>query len=395
MPTAPAHPRAPVGLIPVGFSTPRLQQVGWLARLIQRGIAIGLLLGFSGLPVTGQTSVMTRSVGSEVSWEPPLAGAWLGGYRSRDPWTSWDQFIADHEAMIGRELDVLRHFRRMQSGHTALTPQMIGFVQSGRRLLLSWKPGSDSQEQWSNSAGTQSEHCADLAICQIVDDNLRELADSIAAIKPRQILLTIWHEPENNVDGHVCSGEACKGTEQEYVAMWHNVRAIFDAQGADNVTWVWTVTGYSGHFALLPDLWPGNERVDWLMWDPYLAGTGDTDIVSKIETGYQYFLENSDAAHDYSSKPWGLAEWGTGLEPNMSSPEEQAMAFAQLETALNQDEAFPRLKIFAYFDARSSVIEEEPAISAYRSLANSPHFKRLFNDGFESGGTSAWSATVP
>ena len=127
------------------------------------------------------------------------------------------------------------------------------------------------------------------------------------------------------------------------------------------------------------------------MWDPYRAGTGDTDIVGKIETGYQYFLDNSDAAHDYLSKPWGLAEWGTGLEPDMPLPEEQASAFEQLETALNQDGAFPRLKLFAYFDARSSVIEEEPAISAYRGLANSAHFSGLFEDGFETGDTSAWT----
>lgn len=337
------------------------------------------------------TAALAAGPPPDVLWTPPADGAWLGGYRSRTPWTSWTEFVHDHEAMIGRPLDVLRHFRRMLSGHLALDAQMLAFIEDDRRLLVNWKPGGAGQEQWGNSAGVASEHCADESICQVVDDNLRQLADSIAAIAPRRIMLTLWHEPENEVDGHVCAPPDCRGTEEEYVAMWSNTRAIFEERGADNVIWAWTMTGYSGHFALLPDLWPGNELVDWVLWDPYLQGTGGTDIVAKIDVAYEYFLTAGDADHDWASKPWGLAEWGTALAPNQATPEEQAAAFAQLEAALNDEGAFPRLKLLAYFDAGASEIQVEPAVSAYRSLARSGHLSRLFADGFESGDVSAWS----
>jgi hypothetical protein len=272
---------------------------------------------------------------------------------------------------------------------------MLAFIAARRRLFLNWKPGGAGQEQWANSAGVASEHCEDGAVCRIVDGNLRTLAASIAAVKPHVILLTLWHEPENEVDGHVCAGAECRGTAEEYVAMWHNARSLFAQGGADNVLWAWTMTGYSGHFDLLPDLWPGNDLVDWVLWDPYLPGTGGTDVVAAIDSAYQHLLATSDAEHDWAAKLWGLAEWGTSLDPNQATPQEQAAAFAQLETALNEEGAFPRLELLAYFDSGASVIEEEPALSAYRSLATSPHFSHLFADGFESGDTSAWAQTSP
>ena len=30
----------------------------------------------------------------------------------------------------------------------------------------------------------------------------------------------------------------------------------------------------------------------------------------RMDYVYNYFSNNSDATHDFNSKPWGLAEWG-------------------------------------------------------------------------------------
>ena len=59
------------------------------------------------------------------------------------------------------------------------------------------------------------------------------------------------------------------GSTADYVNMWHNVRSRFDALGVDNVVWAMNYTGYVTGHCLTKDLWPGNDYVDWVMWDPY------------------------------------------------------------------------------------------------------------------------------
>ena len=29
--------------------------------------------------------------------------------------------------------------------------------------------------------------------------------------------------------------------------------------------------GFDGWDCLFPELWPGNDRVDWITWDPYVG----------------------------------------------------------------------------------------------------------------------------
>jgi hypothetical protein len=156
--------------------------------------------------------------------------------------------------------------------------------------------------------------------------------------------------------------------------MWHNVRTIFDAHGATNVIWVWIIMGFSKWESIVPSLWPGNSYVDWVMWDPYVGSASDT-IVGSIQNGggYNWLLNNSDAIHNYASKPWGLSEWGIGI--NGWSPTVQKMAdeFNAFNEALAAGQ-FPRLKVLLYFDSGSAtLIQTDPAITACRNLVSSSY----------------------
>jgi Sulfatase len=89
--------------------------------------------------------------------------------------------------------------------------------------------------------------------------------------------------------------------------------------------------------------------------------------------GYNWLLNNSDAIHNYASKPWGLSEWGIGI--NGWSPTVQKMAdeFNALNEALAAGQ-FPRLKLLLYFDSGSAtLIQTDPAITACRNLVSSPY----------------------
>ncbi len=59
-------------------------------------------------------------------------------------------------------------------------------------------------------------------------------------------------------------------------------------------------------------MWPGNEYVDWVTWDRYQSFSGENFLYDETEV-YNWFVNDSDATHDYLSRPWGWAEWGVGV----------------------------------------------------------------------------------
>ena len=103
------------------------------------------------------------------------------------------------------------------------------------------------------------------------------MADSIKALGTTKILLTVHHEPENDISPGGCTqlpdvwiSTARPGLVSDYVGMWHNVRARFDARGVTNVVGAMNYMGWQGWQCATRGLWPGNDYVDWLMWDPWI-----------------------------------------------------------------------------------------------------------------------------
>ena len=287
----------------------------------------------------------------DAQWIPPC-GVWLGAEFTNGS----TQAFSDHEARIGHQLDILRRYHTPGSW-TALNSEELAYVNAGRKLFVSFKPNF----QWSNAVGVANGGSA------TVDSQMTSLAKSVAEIKPRKIMLCVWHEPENDV------GSA--GTTNQYVAMWQNVRGIFDANGATNVIWAWVIQNYAPFRYLLPGLWPGNGYVDWVGWDEY-QGSASQDYVAAQVTAYNYLRDNSDMTHSYASKPWAWGEWGVGINGWAPTAAQQSNTFNAVSAALNARQ-FPRVRYAAYFDdddapnATSAILSG--AWGAYSNLASSPY----------------------
>jgi hypothetical protein len=290
-------------------------------------------------------------------WIPPV-GAWLGAEV-----TNGINRVAysNHEANIGRQLDILRGYHTL-SNWTNLNSVELSYLNAGQKLFLSVKPDPN----WSNAVGVANGGSA------TVDAELGSLAQSIGAIKPLKLMLCVWHEPENDVVG-TSGGTA--GTTNQYVAMWHNVRSIFNAYGATNVIWCWVIINAPFYRDLLPGLWPGNSYVDWVGWDVYQA-TNNEDYVAKQLSAYTYLVNSSDTNHTYTAKPWAWTEWGVGNQTWVPTVADQTNTFNAVSTALNA-RLFPRIRYAAYFDTRgpngtaSAILPG--AWGAYSNLANSPY----------------------
>ncbi len=120
--------------------------------------------------------------------------------------------------------------------------------------------------------------------------------------------------------------------------MWHNVRARFDALGITNVVWVMNFMGYEGWNCVENSVWPGNDYVDWVMWDPYPRNATWAYHVGGF---YNWLTTHSDAEHNYLSKPWGLAEFGN----NGTSQANVYQMYDDAKRALDNG-TYPRIKAY-------------------------------------------------
>lgn len=257
---------------------------------------------------------------------------WLGAVAGKYPGSAtWRGQIEAHEQRIGRQVDSVHTYH--PAGQVTLTAEERYFVQRGTIVHLHWKPAN----RWVDAGGGNA----------TVNAQIDQLADQIKSVSPHKVMLGVFGEPERFVTPGTSScpdlrGDA--GSPGQYRSMWANVQNRFAARGATNVVWVMNYLGYNRWDCLFPELWPGNDRVDWIVWDPYIGPSDRWDTF----VGYFYSAleRRSDTTHAFTSKPWGLAEFGFWYGTN------QADAYRMYDDALAslRAERFPRLKLYEPFD---------------------------------------------
>jgi hypothetical protein len=267
---------------------------------------------------------------------------WLGAYGHGYPQVPLDltSQVTYHEKRVGRRGDIVRGEYHVGAREQVLTEAEKEYAtRASTILLIDWKPSKDS---WAAAGGSHAPTNA------VIDS----MAVSIKSVAPRKIMVALWHEPENDVSsGTRCdisaTPETPAGSPADYRRMWANVQQRFAAQGTTNVVWVMNYMGYKPWDCLVPELWPGNSRVDWLMMDPY--GTeGNPLIDGSVGRFYRFLERSSDATHNYRSKPWGLGEFSIH-----GATRAQAYAYWDSARAALDTGAYPRLKAYIVFDSDS------------------------------------------
>jgi hypothetical protein len=204
----------------------------------------------------------------------------------------------------------------------------------GALLQLNWKPAS----LWSQAGGGDA----------TVNSQIDAMAQSIKSLGSTKIFLTIYHEPENDVTSDPnCPNLKYKGsagTPTDYRAMWANVESRFAALGVTNVVWDMNYMNYSAWDCLVNDLWPGNSLVDWVMFESY--SDNNSTFSSTTSHFYNLLTAQSDASHNYLSKPWGIGEFGTWA----TTPSVRDTYYSGVKSALDSNE-FPKLKLLSIFDS--------------------------------------------
>jgi beta-mannanase len=214
-----------------------------------------------------------------------------------------------------------------------------------------------------------------------VDARIDREANYIKSTFNYPFFLTIWHEPENDVNPNPASGM----TATDYAAMFRHVVQRLRADGVNKVVTVMTYMSY------LPmeekpwrsELYPGNDVVDWLAVDSYLSGAksgymaGDFDkMMNKSSSTFPGFY-NWATSH-YPGKPIMLGEWGVLEDP--SNPGGKPAFFRSVASEIGN---FPDLKALVYFDmphppdgrgGSTSPDSTPEALQAFEALRRDPAF---------------------
>ena len=103
------------------------------------------------------------------------------------------------------------------------------------------------------------------------DGYLRSFADSVRAFG-QAVVIGFGHEMNANWYswgyGHV--------RPSTFVAAWRHIVTLFRNQGADNVTWLWTINADLPTTGPISSWWPGSEYVTWVGIDGYYYIPSDT-----------------------------------------------------------------------------------------------------------------------
>lgn len=103
------------------------------------------------------------------------------------------------------------------------------------------------------------------------DEYLDTYADAVRDFG-HQVVIGFGHEM-NNKNYSWGYGKTSPAT---FVAAWRHIVTLFRSQGADNVTWVWTLEVDSKTTGPAASWWPGPSYVDWVGIDGYYSSPSDT-----------------------------------------------------------------------------------------------------------------------
>jgi mannan endo-1,4-beta-mannosidase len=131
------------------------------------------------------------------------------------------------------------------------------------------------------------------------DEYLRSYADNVRGFG-HAVVIGFGHEMNGPWYswgyGHVASAT--------FVAAWQHIVTLFRGQGADNVTWLWTVNADLSDTGPVASWWPGPAYVSWVGIDGYYFRQSDTFA--------SVFGRTIDQVRAFTDKPVLLSETAVG-----------------------------------------------------------------------------------
>lgn len=270
----------------------------------------------------------------------PSCGAWWGAFALNEGSETPEDAIRSLETITDEKVDVVHYyFRDLQIFPPSWMIDLAREKGNERLLAINWKP--EAFHTWAQTAAGAA------------DDYIDEQAEYLRANFREPFFLTIHHEPENEVIDIPGSGY----TATDYRNMYRHVVDRLRAKGVNNAIYVMNYMGFQGWGLKdwFPDLYPGDDYVDWIAFDPYASDSlGDQDRGFRFMLNSYWGSTNWRGAYRYFTSrhpgmPIMLGEWGIGEKAG--EPTWKARFFRRIGARLDMGR-FPMLKALLYFDNR-------------------------------------------
>lgn len=212
------------------------------------------------------------------------------------------EFPGDFEAIVefgelsGRMPDMVMFFQAWGDEDREFKDWLPELADMGVSPLITWEP-------WNRDEFIeQSVYTQEAILAGQHDAYIDRWAQQAAAFE-ETIYLRFAHEmntPEGKVYWYPWQGDP-----ETYKAVWRHVHDRFEAAGADNVEWVWSVAWLNDDAELY---YPGDEYVDWVAMTVLNFGEGKPD--SSWRTFYELYSLQHSRAISYG-KPIMISELAT------------------------------------------------------------------------------------
>ena len=278
-----------------------------------------------GAPTPSAADIGARAQGCAIAeLLVPSCGAWIGSsVPSLDGLFDHQRGIAEFMSATETDPDIVHLYSRGSIAFPSAEQRLLVERpdEDDRLFYFSWKPSTD--RTWRQIANGEA------------DDAIEAVANGLVAFGD-QLFLTIHHEPENDVDARPESGM----NTDDYAAMYRYVVGRLRFLGVDNAVFVMTYMGFERWAPIVDALYPGDDVVDWIAYDPYgrLDDTAFADILNRPnQQGWPGFY--SWATAKAPGKPMMLAEWGFDLADNVEAAKLLENAASTLATDFSEIKA--------------------------------------------------------
>jgi hypothetical protein len=267
------------------------------------------------------------------------------------------------ESTTGRPADILHAYHRGDEVFPTADERAAVDGAQKRLLFVNWKVAWGST--WADVAAGAEDARIDRAAAR-----LRSF--------PGKLFLALHHEPENDV-------RAGGGmTAADFRAMYRHTVLRLRAEGVTNVVFVMVYMAYEP-WCVQPwfsQLWPGDDVVDWVGFDPYLFAKPDT----YGHGDFSYLVDHTSdpgrwpgfytwVTRNHGNKPLMIAEWG--VYEYSADPDQKAYIFS---TVMSQIHEYPAIRAMVYFDSPDAPKGDtrpdssKAALTQFKALADSTLF---------------------
>lgn len=205
---------------------------------------------------------------------PPPTGAYLGVYSPPAPFvpSRVDQF----ESEVGKDAAIVMWYQPWATNNRARfdAAACLEVMRRGKVPMITWEPwdpGSDANQV--KNPTKQPAYRLKAINDGVFDAYIRQWAVDIKKLGG-PVMLRPMHEMNGN--WYPWGGTVNGNKPAEFVTAWRRIHDIFEAEGATNVTWVWSINHESvpsGDDNAYAAYYPGDEYVDWTSISGFNWGT--------------------------------------------------------------------------------------------------------------------------